>query len=104
MISVDPKSMNLASTSLPRLGIVVSTAWRRSSACVNSPPWYFETLAFKGDRVIEQSGGAGDARSALADHCALCERLLGEYDYAQFERSDEGLYVTLKPIGDEKGE
>ena len=91
----DPVSMNLATTLLPRLGIRVSTAWRRSSACVNSPPWYFETLAFEGDSIIEQLDGSGSVRVALTEHCALVEGLVAgrEGTYAPFERQDE-LYET----------
>ena len=87
----DTTSMNLVTTLLPRLGVRVSTAWRRSSACINNPPWYFETLAFDGDKLIEQLGGSGSVRVALAEHCALVERLVLEREgaYAPFERQDD---------------
>ncbi|MCK4511123.1 hypothetical protein KAW64_05250 [bacterium] len=82
-----PENVSLAWTQLARLGIVVSTIWRRSSACVNSPPWFFETLVFKGDSIIEQESASYE-KAALAQHCALCERMLAEHDYAPFERMD----------------
>jgi len=69
----------------------VSTAWRQSSACVCSPPWYFETLVFdKEDHAIEQCGGHGSVRQALKAHCALVRQLEAEHagEYAPFEAKD----------------
>lgn len=96
-----PGDVSLAWTRLARLGVVVSTIWRRSSACINSPPWYFETLVFKGDSIIEQES-ASSAGAALSQHCALCERMLDEHDYEPFERMDWMYDMHTQQVIEEK--
>ena len=98
MITLDPESASLAHTLLPRRGITVSTMWRRSSACVCSPPWYFETLAFKDNQILVQLAGSLGESAALKKHCGLVISLMRDYDHAEFVESDEGLYDTLSPI------
>jgi hypothetical protein len=49
--------------------VLVSTIYRESSAAVNSPPWYFETMAFDDDAPgIEWQSSAGFKREALRQH------------------------------------
>ena len=49
--------------------VVVSTIYRESSALVESPPWYFETMAFADDKPgIEWQSSAGWKREAVRQH------------------------------------
>ena len=49
--------------------VVVSTIYRESSAMVNSPPWYFETMAFADDTPgIEWQSAASYKREAVRQH------------------------------------
>lgn len=38
---------NLIQTYLRAKGYFISTSYRESSVCTNSPPWYFETFVWK---------------------------------------------------------
>jgi len=49
--------------------VLVSTAYRQSSALVSSPPWYFETMAFDDDEPgIAWQSSAGFKREAIRQH------------------------------------
>ncbi len=59
----------------------VSTAYRQSSACVNSPPWYFETIIWEWDENKKESGRmlnvvtSGFNKKALDTHFGICKSL-----------------------------
>jgi len=49
--------------------VVVSTVHRESSAMVNSPSWYFETMAFHDDTPgVEWQSAASFRREAFRQH------------------------------------
>ena len=57
----------------------VSTAYRQSSAMVNSPPWYFETIVWEWDPETKKTGNllqckdsGGTDKAALKDHVSIC--------------------------------
>jgi hypothetical protein len=61
---------------------LVSTGYRESSAAANSPPWYYETIIWKWDKKLRQTGdmvGMADGKytkkSALRQHFGACTRL-----------------------------
>ena len=63
----------------------VSTAYRRSSVRVASPPWYYETIAWKLDekigensKMISMANSSGSSKVALKGHFRICEELLQE--------------------------
>jgi len=60
----------------------VSTAYRKSSAMINSPPWYYETLTWEwnpntGDlgKILESEDSGGHPNVALENHCLVCKKL-----------------------------
>lgn len=44
-------------------GVLVSTRYRESSALVNNPPWYFETLASHDGRIVWHSSAVTEDRA-----------------------------------------
>lgn len=62
----------------------VSTAYRVSSAMVESPPWYFETMVwekvgddFQGKLIYSEDSGRTQ-KIALRNHAEICRRLVAE--------------------------
>lgn len=54
----------------------VSTAWRRSSACMNSPPWYYETIVWEWDPATNTDGELLSCEgSSIDDHFKKCAEL-----------------------------
>ena len=58
----------------------VSTIYRESSACVPSPPWYFETMVWAWDKetrqrgeLLEQYESGYTEVAALASHFCICK-------------------------------
>ena len=62
-------------------GICVSTVWRQSSAMVCSPPWYYETMAFKEglNRILVQLPSSYGLVQAAKAHAGLVVSLTREY-------------------------
>ena len=63
----------------------ISTAYRRSSVRVASPPWYYETIAWKldeetgeNDKMISMANSGGSPTIALKGHFRICKELLQE--------------------------
>jgi len=63
----------------------ISTAYRRSSVRVASPPWYYETIAWKWDEktgenneMISMDNSGGSPTTALRGHFRICNKLLKE--------------------------
>ena len=57
----------------------VSTIYRQSSACMNNPPWYYETIIWEYDpetrkrgRMYQTSGSHYGAVVAMKAHAAIC--------------------------------
>lgn len=59
----------------------VSTIYRQSSACIESPPWYFETLVWEWKADLRERGkivhsaASSYRESALKDHAEICRKL-----------------------------
>jgi len=60
----------------------VSTAHRQSSAAINDPPWYYETIVWEWDnekkergKMIAMSDGKYAKKSALKQHFGICMNL-----------------------------
>jgi hypothetical protein len=60
----------------------VSTAYRQSSAAIESPPWYYETIIWEWDSATMKRGdiinvldGAYGYKAALKKHFGVCQRL-----------------------------
>ena len=62
---------------------IVSTLYRQSSAMINSPPWYYETLVWEYDKATYRHLGEGawveqvssdGPRVAMNKHMALCRK------------------------------
>jgi hypothetical protein len=62
----------------------VSTIYRQSSACICSPPWYYETIIFKIDPEKKREPkpihmmAANDIRFARKRHWQITESLLAK--------------------------
>jgi len=61
----------------------ISTIYRRSSAAVNNPPWYYETVIFeynatsgKLGRITHQVPGTGNIRFARKRHWQITESMM----------------------------
>jgi len=67
----------------------ISTIYRRSSAAVNDPPWYYETLIFEYDPstrelgvVVHQLPGTGNVMFARKRHWQITESMMRKADAA----------------------
>lgn len=66
----------------------VSTCYRQSSAAVNSPPWFYETFAWKLDSEdkrtdwVADNSGSRYKRKAYEQHIEVCKQLdeTGKFD------------------------
>lgn len=63
----------------------VSTAYRRSSVQIASPPWYYETIVWELDKKTGHRGkmtsmadSGGSPEIALEEHFKICKELLIE--------------------------
>jgi len=63
----------------------VSTAHRRSSVQIESPPWYYETIVWELDKktgsnkkMILMADSGGYSEKALKEHFRICGELLKE--------------------------
>ena len=63
----------------------ISTAYRRSSVRVASPPWYYETITWKldketgvSDKMISMANSGRSPITALKGHFGICKELLKE--------------------------
>lgn len=74
----EKREHNFCQTFLRTKGILVSTGYRQSSAAINDPPWYFETIAWKGlgegEMIFMESSGR-DEKLALERHQEICRKL-----------------------------
>ena len=60
----------------------VSTIYRQSSACTESPPWYYETIIWEWDsenkklgKILGQVDSGSYEEGALKSHCGIVMRL-----------------------------
>ena len=76
------REYNLLQTYLRTMGYLVSTGYRQSSAMVNDPPWYFETLVWEWnnetketDRILYSENSGSTQNEAFRQHQIICRKL-----------------------------
>lgn len=89
---MDRVEYNLISTYLPTKGVNISTGYRESSICTQTPPWYFETIVFEFDPMTRERGkilhmqDSGDSEFvAFTSHMQLVERVIKGQSFEEEE-------------------